>query len=59
MYSTLIEKWPEILNTFKQDYDISDVSFKTWIKPLQVKSFEDNVVTLVIRVKLRCLVFNI
>ena len=47
MYSTLIEKWPEILNTFKQDYDISDVSFKTWIKPLQVKSFEDNVVTLV------------
>ena len=42
MYSTLIEKWPEILNTFKQDYDISDVSFKTWIKPLQVKSFEDN-----------------
>ena len=47
MYSTLIEKCPEINNSLKQDYDISYVYYKTWIKPLKVNSFEDNVVTLV------------
>ena len=32
---------------FKQEYDIQDISFKTFILPLKVKSFENNVVTLV------------
>ena len=27
----IIEKWDEILNTVKQEYEISDVSFDTWI----------------------------
>lgn len=47
MLDILQEKWPEILDFFKQEYDISDVSFKTWILPLKVKSFENNMVTLV------------
>ena len=47
MLEILKEKWPEILDFFKQEYDISDVSFKTWILPLEVKSFENNMVTLV------------
>ncbi len=32
---------------FKQEYDIADVSFKTWILPLEVESFENNMITLV------------
>ncbi len=47
MLDFLKEKWPEILDFFKQEYDIADVSFKTWILPLKVKSFENNIVTLV------------
>ena len=47
MLDDLKEKWPEILDFFKQEYDIADVSFKTWILPLKVESFENNMITLV------------
>ena len=47
MIDILEQKWPEILDFFKQEYDIQDISFKTFILPLKVKSFENNVVTLV------------
>ncbi len=47
MLDILKEKWPEILNFLKQEYDIADVSFKTWILPLKVQSFNNNVVTLI------------
>lgn len=36
----IIEKWDEILNTVKQEYEISDVSFDTWIRPLEVFAIE-------------------
>ncbi len=32
----LLEKWDEILNTVKEEHDISDVSFDTWMRPLEV-----------------------
>ena len=35
------EKWDEILNTVKIEYQISDISFKTWLKPLQVHQVDD------------------
>ena len=47
MLDDLKEKCPEILDFFKQEYDIADVSFKTWILPLEVESFENNMITLV------------
>ena len=47
MLDILEQKWPEILDFFKQEYDIQDISFKTFILPLKVKSFENNIVTLV------------
>ena len=43
----LIEKWDFILQTFKKEYDIQDISFKTWIKPLMIYSLEGNVITLI------------
>lgn len=47
MLDILQEKWPEILDFFKQEHDITDVSFNTWILPLKLKSFDNNMVTLI------------
>lgn len=38
----VIEKWEEILNTVKTEYEISDVSFDTWLRPLEVFAIEGN-----------------
>lgn len=38
----IIEKWDEILNTLKTEYEITDVSFDTWIRPLEVFALEGN-----------------
>ena len=35
------EKWDEIIHKLKIEYDVSDVSFKTWILPLQVQEVKD------------------
>lgn len=38
----IIEKWDEILNTVKKEYEISEVSFDTWLRPLKVYAIEGN-----------------
>ena len=43
---TLIDKWDLILSTFKEEHEIIDVSFKTWIKPLKIYKLDDDVLTL-------------
>lgn len=48
MLETIREKWPEILNSLKQEYDITDVSFKTWLLPLEVRAVEDDTIILVV-----------
>lgn len=42
------EKWEEILYTVKVEHELSEISFKTWLKPLQVHSVSDNVVTILV-----------
>ncbi|MDO5381555.1 MAG: chromosomal replication initiator protein DnaA [Eubacteriales bacterium] len=42
----LLKNWENILQTFKEEYDIQDISFKTWIKPLKLYSVDDDTVTL-------------
>ena len=42
----VIEKMDEILQTVKVEYDVADVSFDTWLKPLKVYEVKDNVVTI-------------
>ncbi len=37
-HETLQDKWNEILQTVKRDYNICDVSFTTWIEPLTIHS---------------------
>ena len=41
------EKWDEILETLKREYEISDVSFNTWLKPLEIHAVEDSLITIV------------
>ena len=42
----IIEKWEEILLKVKKEYDLSDVSYQTWLKPLSVYNINDSVVTI-------------
>ena len=38
----LQEKWPEIKRFMQTEYSITDVSFRTWIEPLQIYKIEGN-----------------
>ena len=40
MLETLKEKWNDILKFLKEEYEISDVSFDTWLLPLEVYALE-------------------
>lgn len=44
----LKQKWDLIVQTLKEDYDITDMSFRTWIKPIQVYSVVGDKITLLI-----------
>ena len=44
----LKQKWDLIIQTLKEDYDITDMSFRTWIKPIQVYSVVGDKITLLI-----------
>lgn len=44
----LKQKWALIIQTLKEDYDITDMSFRTWIKPIQVYSVVGDKITLLI-----------
>ena len=41
-------KWDLILQTLKEEYDIQNVSFNTWIKPIELYSLNGNKITLLI-----------
>ena len=43
----LLSKWDLILQTLKTEFDVHDISFKTWLLPLKVHSVEDNKIIIV------------
>ena len=44
-----IEKnWDLIKETLRNEYDLSDISYNTWVKPLSFHSVRDDVVTIMI-----------
>ena len=45
------EKWDEIILKLKIEHGLSDVSFKTWIAPLEVYDVRDNVVYIMVPLK--------
>lgn len=46
--TTLQDKWEEILNIVKEEHDLSDVSFNTWLKPLEVYEMKGNIATIIV-----------
>lgn len=44
----LKEKWEEILYIVKVEHELSDISFKTWLKPLQIHSVSEHTVTILV-----------
>ncbi len=48
MLETLKEKWDDILIYLKEEHEISDVSFMTWLLPLKIHSVNGNVVNIIV-----------
>jgi len=48
MLETIRSKWNDILKTMKDEYDLSDVSIKTWLAPLEVIGADKNIVTILV-----------
>ena len=44
----VIEKWEEILQTVKSEYEVTDVPFNTWLKPLEVYEVDGKLITVVV-----------
>ncbi len=45
---TIEDKWGEIKENIRKEYDLSDVSFHTWVEPLRFFDVQDDVVTILI-----------
>lgn len=48
MLDVIQERWDDILYKMKEEYDISDVAYKTWLIPLKVIQAADHKVTIVV-----------
>ena len=44
----LLEHWDDILSIVKSEHDITDVSFKTWLKPLTIHSISGNTLRILV-----------
>lgn len=42
------ERWDEIRDSIRKEYDLSDISFNTWIAPLKLYNVENDIVTILI-----------
>ena len=45
------EKWAEIIHKLKIEYGLSNVSFRTWIEPLEVYNVSDSTVYILVPLK--------
>lgn len=46
--NTIKEHWEEIKEMVRVEYNISSISYDTWVKPLQLYKVENNVITILI-----------
>ncbi len=44
----LKENWNQIKETVRNEYDLSDISYNTWVKPLSFNNIKDDIVTIMI-----------
>lgn len=48
MLEKILDKWDDIIHTMKTEFELSDVSFKTWILPLRPCAFENDTLTIAV-----------
>ena len=48
MLEKILEKWDEILLNIKEEHDITDVSYKTWLLPLKPYSVDKDILTIIV-----------
>ena len=46
--SEIADRWDEIKEIIKNEYDLTDISYNTWIKPLKFYKEENHTVTILI-----------
>ena len=49
MIDKIKENWEKILLILKEEHEVSDVSYRTWLQPLTPYSFKGNTVTIIVR----------
>ena len=42
------ENWDVIKDTIRAEYDLSDISYNTWVKPLNFHNVKDDTVIIII-----------
>ena len=45
----VFEKWDQILHTVKEEYQISDIAFKTWLEPMELYTIDGNKLYIVLQ----------
>ena len=48
MIEKIKENWDKILLTLKEEHEITNISYSTWLEPLKPHSFKDNTVTIIV-----------
>lgn len=48
MLEKILEKWDEILLNIKEEHEITDVSYKTWLLPLKPYSVDKDILTIIV-----------
>ena len=47
-YTLVKENWPEILNKIKYDHELTNISFTSWLEPLEIRSVDNISITFVV-----------
>ena len=42
------EKWPEILQKIKIDHELTNISYESWLEPLQIKNVDNSSITFIV-----------
>ena len=45
----LLQKWEEILQKVKEEHEITDISFDTWLRPLEIYNIKDNTLYILLK----------